>query len=120
MRGMKAYIYEYEDNVNDHSVLDVWFHSTPAYHWNLYSLADIYCSVFNESGIRVGEHRCSFQVENLKDGTFAIACARHPGLLAARGNSRLLGSRAHSRTATMPGSAARQGDISTITDKPAQ
>jgi hypothetical protein len=90
---MKAYIHEYEDNVADHSVLDVWFHSSPLCQWSSGSLAGVYSSVFNESGIHVEKHRCSFCVENLENGKFAIVCGNHPGLLAGRGDSRLLGAR---------------------------
>ncbi len=40
--------------------------------------ADLQCSMLNTRAVRVGTHFCSFSVEELLTGEYAIVCAEHP------------------------------------------
>lgn len=40
--------------------------------------ADLQCSMLNTRAVRVGTHFCSFSVEELPTGEYAIVCGEHP------------------------------------------
>lgn len=58
--------------------LTVGYAHEPAWRMAHREEADLHCSILNTSAVKVESHRCSFSVEKLAAGGFALTCEDHP------------------------------------------